>query len=135
MGKENYIVSQMGEEEGDISNKLSNQFQQLKAVVAFRRYLLICGLNTTIAQLQSFFPLWLLWQQARSQVFVLAGNRSRSLHSNREQLPAAPLNFKVLCTSLEQVLQPVTNIVRHRAAGESYFISGLYDPTTVSTGS
>ncbi len=34
MGKENYIFSQMGEEEGDTSDKLSNQFQQLKAVVA-----------------------------------------------------------------------------------------------------
>lgn len=42
-------------EEGDTSDKLSNQFLQLKAVVAFRRYLLIYGLDTTTAQLQSFF--------------------------------------------------------------------------------
>ena len=47
----------MGVEEADTSDKMSNQFQQLKAVVACRRYLLIYGLNTTIAQLQCFFPL------------------------------------------------------------------------------
>lgn len=47
----------MEEEEGDTFDKLSNQFQQLKAVVAFRRYLLIYGLNTTIAQLHPFLSL------------------------------------------------------------------------------
>lgn len=45
----------MGEDEGDTSDKMSNQFQQLKAVLACRRYLLIYRLNTTIAQLQFFF--------------------------------------------------------------------------------
>lgn len=84
MGKENYIFSQMGEEEGDTSDKLSNQFQQLKAVVACRRYLLIYGLNTTIAQLQSFFFLYYysnkpiarcsFWQETEVTVFTAIEN-------------------------------------------------------------
>ncbi len=74
MGKENYIFSQMGEEEGDTSDKLSNQFQKLKAVVACRRYLLIYSLNTTIAQLQSFFLL-----------VIIATSQEPGVHSGREQ--------------------------------------------------
>lgn len=57
----------MGEEKGDTFDKLSNQFQQLKAVVDCRRYLLIYGLNTTTAQLQSFFPLDYYSNKARAR--------------------------------------------------------------------
>lgn len=73
-----------------------------------------------MAQLQSFYPPWLFQQRAKSQVFILAGNRS--LHSNREQLLAAPLNFKILSTSLKQLLQPVSYFVSDRAGDEPFHL-------------
>lgn len=45
-------------------------------------------------------------------MFILAGKRSKKVFtSNREQLLAAPLNFKVLSTSLKQAPQPEPEMI------------------------
>lgn len=86
----------MGEKKVDTSNKLSYQFPYSLQKIFIN---LGAKYNYSTAAV-FFFPPSLLQHQAKSQVFILARNRSTSLHSNREQLLAATLYFKVLSTSL-----------------------------------
>lgn len=81
MGKENYIFSQMGKEEGDTSDKLSNQFLQLKAVVAFQKIFINLCTKYNYSTAAVFFPLVFpprarcsSWQATESQVFTAIEN-------------------------------------------------------------
>lgn len=78
------------------SHKLPDQFQH-----NLWRIFINLGAKYNYSTAAVYFFPSLIIIIATNQVFILAGNTRTSLHSNREQLLAAPLNFRVLSAPLK----------------------------------